>query len=113
MGTSPGERPHVVILGGGFGGLAAARRLARASVRVTLVDQNNHHLFQPLLYQVATAGLSTTDIAVPLRQIVRAQANTTVLLARAHAIDVPGRRVLLEDGELGYDRLILATGATS
>jgi NADH dehydrogenase len=107
------DRPHVVVLGGGFGGLQAVRALARAPVRVTLVDQNNHHLFQPLLYQVATAALSTTDIAVPLRHVVRHQANTTVLLARARAIDVARRRVLLEDGELAYDRLIVATGAVS
>src|SRR5262249_32627175 len=103
--------PHVVILGGGFGGLQAALGLARAPVRVTLVDQHNHHLFQPLLYQVATAGLAVTDIAVPLRHIVRKQANTTVLLARATAIDVARRAVVLEQGELAYDRLIVATGA--
>jgi NADH dehydrogenase len=103
--------PHVVILGGGFGGLQAARGLARAPVRVTLVDQHNHHLFQPLLYQVATAGLAVTDIAVPLRHVVRKQANTTVLLARASSIDVARRVVVLEDGELAYDRLIVATGA--
>src|SRR5262245_34597552 len=102
---------HVVILGGGFGGLQAALGLGRAPVRVTLVDQHNHHLFQPLLYQVATAGLAVTDIAVPLRHIVRKQANTTVLLARAKSIDVARRAVVLEDGELTYDRLILATGA--
>src|SRR6185436_14060688 len=105
--------PHVVILGGGFGGLQAARGLARAPVRVTLVDRNNHHLFQPLLYQVATAGLAVTDIAVPLRQVVRGQANTTVLLAEVLRVE-PERRVLvLEDGELAYDRLVLATGAES
>jgi len=102
---------HVVILGGGFGGLQAARALAHAPVRVTLVDQHNHHLFQPLLYQVATAGLAVTDIAVPLRHVVRKQANTTVLLARAREIDPERRVVLLEDGELVYDHLIVATGA--
>lgn len=103
--------PRVVILGGGFGGLAAARRLGRAPVQLTLVDQNNHHLFQPLLYQAATAALAITDIAVPLREVVRRQRNTTVLMARVRAIDAPGRRVLLEDGALPYDSLIVATGA--
>jgi NADH dehydrogenase len=105
-------RPHVVILGGGFAGLCAALELGRIDVRVTLVDQHNHHLFQPLLYQVATAGLSTTDIAVPLRHVLRKQRNATVLLASARAVDVERRRVLLDPGELGYDRLIVATGAT-
>jgi len=105
------DRPHVVILGGGFGGLQAALGLGRAPVRVTLVDQHNHHLFQPLLYQVATAGLAVTDIAIPLRHVVRKQANTTVLLARARAIDVARRAVVLEDGELVYDHLVVATGA--
>jgi len=103
-------RPHVVVLGGGFGGLKAVRALAHAPVRVTLVDRRNHHLFQPLLYQVATAALATTDVASPLRQIVRAQQNTTVLLANAAAIDAPGKRVLLDDGEIAYDHLIVATG---
>jgi NADH dehydrogenase len=102
--------PHVLIVGGGFGGLQAALALARAPVRVTLVDQHNHHLFQPLLYQVATAGLATTDIAVPLRAVLREQQNTTVLLARARGVDVAGRRLLLEDGELSYDHLIVAAG---
>jgi NADH dehydrogenase len=101
----------VVVLGGGFGGLIAARALGRAAVELTLVDQNNHHLFQPLLYQVATAALSTTDIAVPLRHVVRGQSNTTVLLERACAIDAPLRRVRLAEGELAYDHLIVATGA--
>ena len=102
--------PHVVILGGGFGGLQAALGLARAPVRVTLVDRNNHHLFQPLLYQVATAGLAVTDIAVPLRQVVRRQANTTVLLANALRVEPERRAVVLDEGELVYDRLIVATG---
>jgi len=105
-----GSLPHVVIVGGGFGGLQAAKALARAPVRVTLVDQHNHHLFQPLLYQVATAGLATTDIAVPLRAVLREQQNTTVLLARARAVDVAGRKLVLEDGLLAYDHLILAVG---
>src|SRR5262245_18846336 len=104
--------PHVVIVGGGFGGLQAARGLGHAPVRVTLLDQRNHHLFQPLLYQVATAGPAVTDVAVPLRQVVRGQKNTTVLLARATRVDVQRRTVVLDDGgELAYDRLILAAGA--
>ncbi|MFN2432939.1 MAG: NAD(P)/FAD-dependent oxidoreductase [Gemmatimonadota bacterium] len=103
-------RAHVVIVGGGFGGLFAARALRRAPVRVTLLDRNNHHLFQPLLYQVATASLSPSDIAQPIRSILRRQRNVRVLLAEATAVDLASRRVVLKDGELGYDFLILATG---
>lgn len=110
MKSGDAANPHVVIVGGGFGGLKAVRALRDAPVRVTLVDRRNHHLFQPLLYQVATAALSTTDVAVPLRQIVRSQANTTVLLAEARSIDVERKRVVLDDGEIAYDRLIVATG---
>lgn len=105
-------QPHVVIVGGGFGGLYAAKALARDPVRVTLVDRRNHHLFQPLLYQVATAGLNPGDIAAPIRHVLRRQRNTTVLLAEATAIDVAGRRLVLADGALEYDHLILAAGAT-
>ena len=105
-------RPRVVIVGGGFGGLAAARALRRAPVDVTLVDQRNFHLFQPLLYQVATGALSPANIASPLRWILRRQSNTDVVLARVTGFDVAGRRVLLEDGELAYDHLIVAAGAT-
>jgi NADH dehydrogenase len=104
--------PHVVILGGGFGGLTAAKALRRAPVRVTLIDRRNHHLFQPLLYQAATSALAIPDIAAPIRHILRAQLNTTVLMAEATAVDVAGRRVLLADGEVPYDRLIIATGVT-
>src|SRR5262245_55621785 len=104
--------PRVVILGGGFGGLEAARALARAPVRVTLVDRHNHHTFQPLLYQVATAGLNPSDIAAPIRRILRKQRNTSVILGEATAIDPERKRVVLADGELGYDTLILAAGAT-
>ena len=105
-------QPHVVILGGGFGGLAAARALAKAPVRVTLIDRQNHHLFQPLLYQVAMAALNPSDIAAPIRHVLRKQRNVTVLLAEAVAVDVAARAVVLADGELSYDHLIVATGAT-
>jgi NADH dehydrogenase len=104
--------PHVVIVGGGFGGLYAARALRRTPVRVTLIDRRNHHLFQPLLYQVATAALTPSDIASPIRSILRGQPNVTVILAEASSIDVEGKRVVLTDGAVGYDVLVLATGAT-
>jgi NADH dehydrogenase len=106
------SRPHVVILGGGFGGMAAARELDDPSLRVTLVDRRNHHLFQPLLYQVATAGLSAPSIAAPLRQILRKQDNATVLLDEALDVDLAAKRVVLAQGPLDYDYLIVATGAT-
>jgi NADH dehydrogenase len=104
-------RPRVVILGGGFGGLAAARVLGRHDVRVTVVDRRNHHVFQPLLYQVATSGLSAPDIAAPIRHILR-RPNTEVLLAEARGVDLTRRTVLLADGEIAYDALVVATGAT-
>ncbi|HWB40466.1 MAG TPA: NAD(P)/FAD-dependent oxidoreductase [Gemmatimonadales bacterium] len=104
--------PHVVILGGGFGGLYAAKGLADAPVRVTVVDRRNHHLFQPMLYQVATAALNPSDIASPIRSVLRRQKNTEVLLAEATAVDVVGRKVHFGDGGcLDYDYLIVATGA--
>jgi NADH dehydrogenase len=104
--------PHVVIIGGGFGGLSAARALRNADVRVTLIDRRNHHLFQPLLYQVATATLSPGDIAAPIRWILRRIRNVRVLLADATRIDVTARRVELADGgALDYDWLIVATGS--
>jgi NADH dehydrogenase len=99
-----------VVLGGGFAGLHAARRLARAPVDVVVVDRVNHHLFQPLLYQVATAGLSPADIAYPIRSILRRQKNALVLLAEATAVDRAARRVVLDSGELPYDFLVVATG---
>src|SRR4030088_2759359 len=112
-----GMAPHVVIIGGGFGGLEAARALARAQVRFTIVDRHNYHLFQPLLYQVATASLSPGDIASPIRWVLRKQRNVEVLLT-----DVRGLRVLIDPGPpeaapqpaqdtLPYDYLIIAAGA--
>ncbi len=101
----------VVVVGGGFGGLTAARELARAPVQVTLVDRRNHHLFQPLLYQVATAALSPSDIASPIRRILRHQENADVLLAEVKSIDLADKIVHLDEGSLGYDYLIVATGA--
>ena len=108
----PDAIKHVVILGGGFGGLWATRALANAPVRITLVDRTNHHLFQPLLYQVATAGLSAPDIAAPLRHILHRQRNVTVLLGEARGIDRAAKRVTVEDSAIAYDFLIVATGAT-
>src|SRR5499426_3340676 len=105
-------RSHVVIVGGGFGGLYAARALERAPVRITLLDRRNHHLFQPLLYQVATAGLSAPDIATPIRAVLHRQANTTVMLSEARAVDVARRVVETDRGPLAYDAIIVATGAT-
>jgi len=104
--------PHVVIIGGGFGGLNAAKSLRSAPVSVTLVDRHNHHVFQPLLYQVATAGLSPGDIASPIRWILRGQRNLQVLLADARAIHPDRKIVELDLGELPYDYLIAAPGAT-
>jgi len=105
--------PHVVIIGGGFGGLSAAKALRRAPMRVTVVDRHNHHLFQPLLYQVATATLSPGDIASPIRWILRKARNTHVLLGEARAIDLAARRISLADGAVvDYDYLILATGTS-
>lgn len=104
--------PHVVILGGGFAGLACARALRHAPVRITLVDRSNHHLFQPLLYQVATAALSPADIAMPIRSILRRQQNAEVWMGEVEKIDVARREVHLRDGSLSYDYLVVATGAT-
>jgi NADH:ubiquinone reductase (H+-translocating) len=104
---------HVVIIGGGFAGLYAARALRRAPVAVTVIDRRNHHLFQPLLYQVANAVLSPADIAAPIRHILRNQANARVLLGEVKDVDPPGRAVTLADGrQIRYDYLIVATGAT-
>ena len=104
--------PRVLIIGGGFGGLEAAKALKGAEVRITLLDRSNHHLFQPLLYQVAMAGLSPADIAVPIRSILHAQENAMVLLGEAVGIDLERKRVELNDGEtLAYDYVVIATGA--
>src|SRR6266705_3494382 len=104
----------VVILGGGFGGLAAAQKLKRASVDVTLIDRRNFHLFQPLLYQVATGSLSPGEIAAPLRGVLSRQKNTRVLLGEAVDVDPHAKRVLLRDGAaFEYDTLIVATGSQS
>jgi NADH dehydrogenase len=103
---------HVVIVGGGFGGLYAARALKHVDVQVTVLDRRNHHVFQPLLYQVASAALSPGDIASPIRWILRHQKNVEVLLADVQRIDPARRTLILADGELSYDYLILASGAT-
>lgn len=106
------ERHRVVIIGGGFGGLTLAQSLRNAPVEVTLLDRVNFHLFQPLLYQVATGSLSPANIAAPLRQVLRKQRNTTVLLAEATDLDTKNRRVILKDGTLAYDTLVVATGSS-
>ena len=103
---------HVVIVGGGFGGLSAAKALRQSRLRVTLIDKRNHHLFQPLLYQVATAELNPSDIAAPIRHVLRGNRDLTVLLAEAKSVDVPGRKLILDSGEISWDRLIVAAGAT-
>ena len=104
--------PHVVIIGGGFGGLMAARKLARSPVRITLIDRKNHHTFQPLLYQVATAGLSPGEIAAPIRWILRGRPNIQVLLAEVQDFDLSRRVVKISNEEIPYDYLIVAAGAT-
>src|ERR1700730_2350233 len=105
--------PHIVIIGGGFGGLDAARSFRGAPVRVTVLDRHNYHLFQPLLYQVATASLSPADVASPIRWVLHRQPNIEVLLAHALHIDVAARTVTLDRGDIeAYDYLILATGAS-
>src|ERR1700733_5576898 len=110
--TAADRSPHVVIVGAGFGGLAAARGLRRATVRITIIDRSNHHLFQPLLYQVAAAALSSADIAAPIRRIFRHQSNVSVMLAEATAVNLDEKRVVLADGAVDFAILIMATGAT-
>jgi NADH dehydrogenase len=107
-----GMSHHVVIVGAGFAGLAVAQGLASAPVRITIIDQRNHHLFQPLLYQVATASLATSEIAWPIRHLVRKRKEITTLLGTVSSVDAAHRRVVLDDGaEIAYDTLVLATGA--
>jgi NADH dehydrogenase len=105
-------RPRIVIVGAGFGGLFAAQALARVDAEITVVDRHNYHLFQPLLYQVATAGLPPSDVAWPIRSILRRQRNATVLLGNVVGVDVAQRAVELEDRSLSFDYLVVATGST-
>src|ERR1700693_1863397 len=106
------SNPRVVIVGAGFGGLVAARTLARYPVRITLIDRHNFHTFQPLLYQVATAGLSPGEIAAPIRWIMRSRWNVEVLMSEVQDFDLSRRVVKLPDGELSYDYLVVASGAS-
>src|SRR5205809_6180918 len=106
------SNPRVVILGAGFGGLEATKALGRAPVKITLIDRQNYHCFQPLLYQVATAALSPADIAWPIRHILRRQQNATVLMAEVTGVDTASRRVAIASGTVPYDMLVVATGAT-
>src|SRR5512133_2580414 len=105
------KQPQVIIVGAGFGGLEAAKKLACKDVQLTVIDRTNHHLFQPLLYQVATAALSPADIAAPLRQIFRKQENIEVILTDVQEIDPVSRTVRTTDGPMKYDFLIVAAGA--
>ena len=107
-----GPRPCVVIVGAGFAGLTVAKRLAKVPADITLIDRQNHHLFQPLLYQVATAGLSPADIAWPIRSLVRRQRNTRVLLGAVTGVDRERKHVIIDGRIIAYDVLVLATGAT-
>src|SRR5438045_6743405 len=111
MQNTPKKKPHVIIIGAGFGGLEAAKKLACQDVRVTVIDRTNYHLFQPLLYQVATAALSPADIAAPVRAILSKCRNVEVSLAVEQSVDVEARKVKTTDSIFDYDYLILATGA--
>src|SRR3954454_5999759 len=105
------RHPRVVIVGAGFGGLSAAKELAGTGFDVTVVDRHNYHLFQPLLYQVATAGLSPADIASPIRGILRRQSNATVVLAKVSGVDLAAKELVAEGRRIPFDYLIVATGA--
>lgn len=111
MNSTAVNKPHVVIVGAGFGGLQAAKRLGCENVRITVLDRTNYHLFQPLLYQVAAAALSPADIAAPIRAVLRKCHNVEVILANVQSVDVQGKKITTSDSEIGYDFLILATGA--
>ena len=111
MSDTQNSKPRVVIVGGGFGGLSAAKGLAGQPFDVTLIDRNNHHLFQPLLYQVATAALSPADIASPIRGILRGQQNAKVILAEVSGVDLKSKQVLAGGRRIAYDYLVVATGA--
>ena len=111
MKESQNRKPRVIIIGGGFGGLQAAKKLGRKNVRVTVIDRTNYHLFQPLLYQVATAALSPADIAAPVRSVLSKFKNVEVILAEVESVDVAAKKVKTTDSEFDYDYLILATGA--
>src|SRR5688572_10362548 len=106
------EKKKVIVIGGGFAGLWAVRRLRHAPVDITLIDRKNHHLFQPLLYQVATAGLAAPSIAAPLRHILRKQRNVSVLMGEVGHIDTQARRVSFGKHTIDYDFLLVASGAT-
>src|SRR6266436_3064845 len=104
-------RPHIVIIGAGFGGLSAAMQLGKVDANVTVIDRRNYHLFQPLLYQVATVALSPADIAAPIRGILSRQPNTDVILGTVTGINLAGRAVLIGERRIPYDSLIIACGA--
>ena len=112
MAVALAKHHRVVIVGAGFGGLETTFRLAGCPVEITMIDRRNHHLFQPLLYQVATASLATSEIAWPIRYLLRNRSEVTTLFANVNGVDASGKRVLLEDGDsIAYDTLVLATGA--
>src|SRR5436853_6007895 len=111
MKESQNQKPHVIIIGAGFGGLQAAKKLGRKNVRVTVIDRTNYHLFQPLLYQVATAALSPADIAAPVRSVLSKFKNVEVILAEVESVDIEARKVKTPELEIDYDYLIVATGA--